>query len=44
VLEEVHIQPPYTPDKCTGGSAAACERVRLVLQNERSRLGLTAAA
>lgn len=42
VLEEVRIPPPYTPSSCTGGPGPACERVRLVLQNERARLGMVA--
>ena len=40
VLDEISIPPPYT--NCTGGSGPACERVRLVLQNERARLGMAA--
>jgi len=43
VMEDCLIAEPYTPEVVTGGSAAACERVKTVLQHERARLNLVAA-
>jgi hypothetical protein len=42
-MEDCLIAEPYTPEVVTGGSAAACERVKTVLQHERARLNLVAA-
>jgi len=37
VLDEVHIEEPYTTEACKGANAMAVDRVRKVLDGERAR-------
>ena len=40
VMEDVVICAPYTPETCTGGSAAANLRVKSVLQQLQANLAV----
>ncbi|GMH01635.1 hypothetical protein Nepgr_003474 [Nepenthes gracilis] len=44
VLDEVRVSSPYLPESVTGGTAAANERVKKVLELERKRLQSRGAA
>jgi len=39
VMNSIRIQPPYSPQSCTGGPASSLARIRKILERERARSG-----